>query len=779
MTTEWMKRLLNPDMDVFRVPHSVQQAIPVDRITKDGIFQCGRRYSKTFGFSDINYSVASEEEQKAMFLGWAAVLNSIDEHASAKITICNCPLDRQEFENSILIALKNDGLNPYRKEYNRMLRDKAMSQSGRVQQRYMTISEECKDLAQARDFFARTLPGMYKQFGRLSSRCTEFDAADRLRILYDFYRDGEEPLGRFDLEEWMRKGQNFKDSICPESLEFERDCFRMGDRYGRVLFLREYANYISDTMVSELCGMERDLILSLDVTPVPMDEAVRRVERLLLGVEKNIADHSRRQNDAGNYSAVVPYEMEQQRKELREFLGDLTARDQRMMLGTLTIVHVADSKQKLDSDTEVLKTIARQKRCDLGTATFQQLDGLNTVLPYGVNRLDMQRTLTTESTAVFMPFQVQEVLHPGGLYYGQNSKSRNMILVNRKLLLNGNSYILGVSGSGKSFAAKKEIVNVMLATDADVMVIDPERENSPLVQALGGEIIRISAESPNHINAMDMNRNYADGADPVALKTLFLLSLCEQLVYPEKLDARQKSLIDRCAQNVYRSYLKHDCRGPVPTLMDFHTELKHQPESEAQKVALAVELYATGTLNTFAKPTNVDVHNRLVCYDIKDLDRQLTPVGMLVVLDNIFNRITQNREQGRNTFIFIDEIYLMFQNEYSANFLSTLWKRVRKYGAFCTGITQNVEDLLQSHTARSMLANSEFIVMLKQAATDREQLARLLNISDVQLNYVTESDAGHGLIKVGASLIPFEDQFPKDTKLYKLMTTKPDELAKK
>jgi type IV secretory pathway VirB4 component len=549
----------------------------------------------------------------------------------------------------------------------------------------------------------------------------------------------------------------------------------MGDKFGRVIFLREFASFIKDSMVSELCGLNRSMMLSLDIIPIPTDEAVREVENRLLGVETNITNWQRRQNQNNNFSAVVPYDMEQQRRESKEFLDDLTTRDQRMMFAVLTMVHIADSKEQLDSDTEALLTTTRKHLCQFAPLNYQQMDGLNTALPYGLRKIDAIRTLTTESTAVFIPFQAQEIFHSGGVYYGRNAVSRNMIIANRRLLLNGNSFILGVSGSGKSFMAKREIVNLILSGDSDIILIDPEREYSSLVRALGGEIIHISATSPNHINAMDMNREYGDGANPVILKSEFVLSLCEQLIGGHNLGAKQKSLIDRCTAGVYRKYLQSNYRDNPPTLQDFHTELMKQPEPEAQEIALAIELFTSGSLNTFAKPTNVDVTNRLICYDILDLGKQLLPIGMLVVLDSILNRITQNRAKGKNTFIIIDEIYLLFQHEYSANFLFTLWKRVRKYGAFCTGITQNVDDLLQSHTARTMLANSEFIVMLNQASTDRLELAKLLNISDLQLSYITNVDAGNGLIKVGSSLVPFTDQFPHNTKLYSLMTTKPDE----
>lgn len=770
-----LRRIIRQDKERFIIPKGVQQVIPIRALWPDGIFFVGNKFSKSYRFEDINYAVASREDKEEMFLSYSELLNSFDSGATTKITIHNRRLNRADFESSILIPLRQDHLDVYRQEYNEMLLAKAIGANGTIQEKYVTISVVKKNVEEARQYFARVGTELLSHFSRLGSKCIELDATDRLRIFHDFFRIGEEADFRFHLSETMRKGHDFKDFICPDTFEFEKDHFRMGNFFGRVIFLREYASYIKDSMVSELCDLNRNLLLSLDIIPIPTDEAVREVESRLLGVETNITNWQRRQNRNNNFSAVVPYDMEQQRKESKEFLNDLTTRDQRMMFGLLTMVHIADSKEQLDSDTEALLTTARKHLCQFSTLTYQQMDGLNTVLPYGLRKVHALRTLTTESTAVFIPFRAQEIVHPGGIYYGQNVISKNMIIANRKQLLNGNSFILGVSGSGKSFTAKREIVNQMLASDDDIILIDPEREYSALVNAMGGETIHISATSPNHINAMDMNRQYGDGANPIILKSEFVLSLCEQLIGGYQLGAKEKSLIDRCTASVYRKYLQSNFKGQPPTLQDFRAELLKQAEPEAQDIALAIELFTSGSLNTFAKPTNVNVHNRLICYDILDLGKQLLPIGMLVVLDSILNRITQNRAKGKNTFIIIDEIYLLFQHEYSANFLFTLWKRVRKYGAFCTGITQNVDDLLQSHTARTMLANSEFIVMLNQAATDRVELAGLLNISELQLSYITNVDAGNGLIKVGNSLVPFTDKFPRHTKLYRLMTTKPGE----
>jgi hypothetical protein len=771
-----LKNLFKQDKERFVVPKTVQQAIPITAVYEDGIFVVGKKFSKSFRFDDINYAVASKEDKEAMFLEYSELLNALDSGATTKITINNRRINKSDFEKTILIPMQDDGLDVYRKEYNQMLIEKISGGNGIVQEKYITVSVVKKDIEEARNYFARISADLITHFNRLGSVCVELDATDRLRIFHDFYRVGEETSFRFDMSETMRKGHDFKDFICPDTLEIERDYFRIGEKFGRVLFLREYASFIKDSMVSELCDLNRNMMFSIDVIPVPTDEAVREVENRLLGVETNITNFQRKQNERNNFSATIPYDMERQRAETREFLDDLTTRDQRMMFATVTLIHIADSKEQLESDTEALLTTARKHLCQFAVLKYQQADGLNTALPFGLRKINALRTLTTESLAVLIPFRAQEIHHSGGVYQGVNVISKNPIFVNRRNLLNGNGFIFGVPGSGKSMTAKREEVSILLADpNADVILIDPEREYTPLVNAFGGEVIRISATSNSHINAMDMNSEYGDGANPVILKSEFILSLCEQLIGGANLGAKQKSIIDRCTATVYKEYIQRGYTGNPPTLQDFREELLKQTESEAKEIALAIELFTDGSLNTFAKKTNVDVDSRLICYDILDLGKQLQSIGMLVVLDNILNRITANRAKGRNTFIFIDEIYLLFQHEYSANFLFTLWKRVRKYGAFCTGITQNVDDMLQSHTARTMLANSEFIVMLNQASTDRIKLGELLNISDLQMSYITNVDAGCGLIKVGSALVPFQDKFPRQTKLYKLMSTKPGE----
>ena len=507
----------------------------------------------------------------------------------------------------------------------------------------------------------------------------------------------------------------------------------------------------------------------------PQDNATRYNLALCKKLLKNQKQNKQNQNN--NFSAIPPLQLTEARDNMRTFLDDLTAGDQRMTLCVLTLVHIADDKAQLDADTETIRSIAGAKNCEMSVLTYQQEDGLNTVLPYGLRKIDTLRTLTTESAAALVPFSSQEIRHKGGIYYGVNATSRNLIVCDRSKLLNSNGFILGVSGSGKSFAAKEEITSIALSTEDDIIIVDPEREYAPLVQALGGEVVQISAGSAIHSNALYMASGYGEvegkSENPLILKSQFVMSLCEQLMKPEPVDAKAKSIIGRCVNHVYQEYVR-DYQN-TPTLKEFREELLRQPEPEAQSIALALELFVDGTLDVFAYQTNVNMNNRIMLFDIFDLGSQLKTVGMLVMLDAILNRVIENHKRGRRTWIYIDEIYLFFANEYSTNFLEESWKRFRKKNAAATGITQNVTDCLRSPTAKNMLANSEFLLMLSQAPTDQQELVNLLHISGEQLGHISNAESGHGLIKVGGALVPFVNQFPRDTELYRLMTTRPGE----
>ena len=767
-----LSQALRMDKERFKVPKSVQQAIPIQRIWPDGIFQQGTKFSKTYRFTDINYYIASKDNKTEMFLDYSELLNSLDSGISAKITINNRRINKEEFEKSILLPMKEDGLDHYREEYNEMLLSKITGTNNSIyQERYLTVSVHKRSIDDARTYFARIGTDIVTHLAKLSSTAEGLDAESRLQIFRDFFKGDVPQAFPFDLKQFAKKGTSFKDWMCPDSMEFERDHFKIGDRYGRVLYMQDYASYVKDDMISELCDFSRNLILSIDILPVPTDEAVREIQNRLLGVETNVTNWQRRQNANNNFSAEVPYDLEMQRQELREFLDDLSSRDQKMMLSVLTIVITADTLEELNQQTKSMQELARERVSQIAVLKFQQLDGLHTVLPAGMQKLDIFRTLITESLAIQIPFRVQEIAHAKGIFYGQNVISKNMILADRTQLLNGNSFILGVSGSGKSFAAKCEITNHMLATDADILIIDPEREYAPLVRALGGEVIEISATSQNHINAMDMTKEYGE-INPIIEKSQFLQSLCEQIIAGHTFTKGQQSIIDRCTALVYPEAEK---AGRVATLCDLRQKLLEQPEDKAKEIALSLELYTTGSLDIFGRESTVDLNKPYVVFDIHGLGEQLKPAGSLVITDTILNRVTLNWKRGKRTHVFIDEFHVMFENEQSGIFFNSAWRQFRKRGAYPTAITQNVEYLLDSVQASTMLSNSEFIVMLNQAASDRAKLAKLLNISNEQMSYVTNADAGCGLIRYGSALVPFINRFPRDTKLYALMTTKPGE----
>ena len=767
-----LKSLFRLDRERFFAPKSVQDVIPIKRIWDDGIFLVGNKYTKTYRFEDINYEIASLEDKEAMFKKYCELLNSLDNGAVYKITIVIKKLNEEEFKKSILIPLKGDSLDAHRAEYNNILLGQATGANGYIQQRYITVSVFKKTVEEARNYFSRIGMELSAHFNRLGSRLAALGTNDKLNLLYDFFRSGEESKLTFDAREAMRKGHSFKDYICPDAFEFEKDYFLMGDKYGRVVFLRDYANFIKDDMVSELCGFTKDMILSIDVIPIPTDEAVREVEKRVLGVETNITNWQRRQNNNNNFSAVIPYDMELQRKESKEFLDDLTARDQRMMFAVMTIALTADSKEQLDIETETLFAIGRKHLCHFAALKHQQPDGLNTALPYGARRIDALRTLTTESAAVFIPFRVQEVYERGGIPCGINAISRNMIICNKQNLLNPNAFRLGVPGSGKSMGAKYELVYVAIATDDDILVCDPEGEYGALVEALGGQTIRIAAGSSDHINAMDMVEGYGDSKDPIFDKSEFILSLFEQLDRSKVLTVIEKGIIDNCLRNIYE---EHKNGGALPTLSVLQCELRNHRDKEAEGLAKSLELFTNGSLNVFSYPTNVNTQNRMIVYDILNLGSQLKKIGLLVITDAMINRVSENRKKGKRTHIFIDEFHVVFQNEHSGSFFSSAWRQFRKRNAYPTGITQNVEYLLDSVTARTMLSNSEFIVMNNQSASDRAELAKLLNISGEQLSHVTNADAGCGLMRIGNAIVPFINKFDTSTALYRLMTTKPGE----
>ena len=754
----------------FKIPRSVQQSIPIQRVYRDGIWRVNGKYSQTWRFSDINYSLASYEDQRDMFTAYCGVLNSLPTDAVTKITIHNRRLNSSDFQHSVLMRECGDDLDKYRREYNRVLTEKAAASNNLIQDKYITVSVARKSAEEARAFFHRVDADLSKNLGRLDSGAKILDTYERLRIFHDFFRPGEEQFYKFDLDGTMRLGHSFKDYIAPDGMKFLSDHFELGGKVGRVLFMRGYSSYIKDDMITGMADFPRTLVLSIDLLPVPTDEAVRDVQSQIMGIESDITRWQQRQNARNNFTATVPYELEQQRAETKEFLDDLSTRDQRMVYANVTLLHMADTLDQLNADTE---TLLSKSLCDFSILRYQQEDGLNTALPYGLRSIDVTRTLTTEAAASLMPFRVQEIQDMGGIYCGINAVSKNLLICNRKNLLNPHGFILGVSGSGKSFTMKEFITFIALATRDDIIIIDAEREYGETSRALHGTVLELSPNSPHHINPLEIARGYGMGENPVAMKSELLMSICEQQMGEGQLGAFHKSIIDRCTASVYHEFIKSGGKTRQPTLFDWRNEVKRQPEREAQELALASELFVEGSLNMFAHETNVDMDNRLIVFDLYEMGEQLKPTALNVTMETIQNRVATNRLAGKYTWIFVDEVYLFFKYYYSAQFLYKAWKRFRKYGAALTAATQNVEECLRSETARLMFANSEFLVLLNQAATDRAELAKLLNISENQMGYVTNVEAGHGLLRVAGSIVPFANEFPRTGELYQLWNTTP------
>lgn len=763
------------EKDRFVIPRSVQQSIPIRCVYSDGIWHTGRKHSRTWRFADINYAAASEEERRSIFLSYCAVLNSLPTDAAAKITIINRRINPVDFQRQILMKERGDELDRYRRESNQILTRRAAESNNLVQEKYITLSIPQRKIEETRTYFRRVDANLSKGFGRLDSGAKPLTTHDRLRILHDFFRPGEEQYFTFDQTAAIRRGLDFRDLICPDGLAFKAGHFEMGDKVGRVLFLKDYASYIKDEMIADLSDFPRNLMLSIDILPIPTDEAVREVQSRILGIETDITRWQQRQNDKNNFTASIPYELEQLRGETKEFLSDLTERDQRMIFAVVTLVHIADSLEQLDADTEALLSIGREHLCQFSTLRYQQEDGLNTVLPYGLRRVKALRTLTTESAAVLMPFRVQEIQDPGGLPYGVNAISKNLLICERKRLISPHAFYLGVSGSGKSVAMKSTIENVALATNDDIIIIDAEREYGPITRSLGGTVVEISPSSPHHINPMEVADGYGDGENPIAMKSELITSILEQQMGVGRVNGSHKSIIDRCTANVYQNYFHSRGKAPMPLLTDWRNEVLKQVDPEAREIALAAELITEGSLNVFAHPGNVDMNSRIITLDLYEMGEQLRPTALVVTLEAIQNRVMENRKRGKYTWVFLDEVYLYFKYHYSGEFLYRAWKRFRKYAGIMTAATQNVEECLKSETARLMLANSEFLLLFNQAATDRAELGKLLHISDTQMGYITNAEPGHGLLKMGGSLVPFDNSIPKDTELYRLMSTTPGE----
>ena len=739
-------------------------------------------YTKTVQFQDINYQLNQNEDKTAIFEAWCDFLNYFDSSIRFQLSFLNLSAAQDSFSKSVSIPLRPDGFDDLRNEYSAMLQNQlAKGNNGLIKTKYLTFGVEAETLRAAKPRLERVETDILNNFKRLGVVAQPLNGMERLRLLHGmFHMDTQEPF-RFSWDWLASSGLSVKDFIAPSSFEFAKgNSFGMGRKVGAVSFLQILAPELNDRMLADFLDMESSLIVNMHVQSVDQVNAIKTIKRKITDLDKMKIEEQKKAVRSGYDMDIIPSDLATYGGEAKKLLQDLQSRNERMFLVTFLVLNTADTRQQLDNNVFQASSIAQKYNCQLTRLDFRQEEGLMSSLPLGLNQVEIQRGLTTSSTAIFVPFTTQELFQSGkeALYCGLNALSNNLIMVDRKLLKNPNGLILGTPGSGKSFAAKREIVNVMLLTGDHVIVCDPESEYGALVRRLGGQVIRISPTSTDYINPMDLNLNYSDDENPLSLKSDFILSLCELIVGgKDGLQPVEKTIIDRCVRLIYRDYLNEPKPENVPILEDLYNELRRQEEKEAQYIATALEIYVTGSLNVFNHRTNVNIDNRLVCYDIKELGKQLKKIGMLIVQDQVWNRVTVNRAERVSTRYYIDEFHLLLKEDQMAAYSIEIWKRFRKWGGIPTGITQNVKDLLSSREVENIFENSDYVYMLNQASGDRQILAKQLNISPHQLSYVTHSGEGEGLLFYGSVILPFIDRFPKDTELYKVMTTKLAEAA--
>ena len=764
------------------IPRTAQQSIPFDRMFKDGICRIGSDYyTKTIQFQDINYQLALQEDKTEIFEEWCSFLNFFDSSVHFELSFMNMATDAEAFSRSIAIPHRGDGFNRVRDEYTTMLlRQMEAGNNGLTKTKYLTFGIHADSMRAAKPRLTHIETDILNNFKRLGVMAVSLNGKQRLELIHKQFHMGDDEKFRFDWKYLAGSGLDVKDFIAPSSFAFPNGRrFKMGSLYGCVSFLSVDASDISDRMLADFLSMESSMIVTMHIHSVDQNEAIKTVKHTITELDRSKIEEQKKAVRAGYDMDIIPSDLATFGKDAKDLLKELQTQNERMFLLTFLVLNTGKTEQELENNVFQAKSIAQKHNCNLITLDFQQEQGLMSSLPLAGNLIEIERGMTTSSTAIFVPFTTQELFQAGreSLYYGLNALSNNLIMVDRKLLKNPNGLILGTPGSGKSFAAKREIANAFLVTDDDVIISDPEAEYSPLVERFGGQVIKISPTSSQYISPMDINMNYSDDDNPIALKADFILSLCELIVGgKEGLQPVEKTVIDRCIHQIYHRYFENPVPERMPLLEDLYKELLKQDEPEARHVATALEIYVSGSLNVFNHRTNVDITNRLVCYDIKDLGKQLKKIGMLIVQDQVWGRVTQNRQEGRSTRYYMDEMHLLLREEQTAAYTVEIWKRFRKWGGIPTGITQNVKDLLSSKEVENIFENSDFIYMLNQAVGDRQILAKQLNISPHQLSYVTHSGAGEGLIFYGNVILPFVDRFPTDIELYKIMTTKLNEV---
>ncbi len=737
-------------------------------------------FTKTIQFQDINYQLNQNEDKTAIFEGWCDFLNYFDSSVKFQLSFMNMAANKDTYGQSIVIPSQNDDFDNIREEYTEMLRSQlARGNNGLIKTKYLTFGIEAANVKEAKPRLDRIETDLLNNFKKLGVAAEPLNGKQRLSLMHSMFHIDEHTDFNFEWEWLAPSGLSVKDFIAPSSFEFRNGKeFGVGKKLGAVSFLQILAPELNDRMLADFLDMESSLIVTMHIQSVDQTKAIKTVKRKITDLQKMTIEEQKKAVRSGYDMDIIPSDLATYGNEAKKILQDLQSRNERMFLMTFLVLNTANNKQQLGNNIFQASSIAQKYNCQLTRLDFQQEEGLMSSLPLGLNQIEIQRGLTTSSVAIFVPFTTQELFQNGeeALYCGINALSNNLIMVDRKKLKNPNGLILGTPGSGKSFSAKREIANVFLVTDDDIIICDPEAEYGPLVERLHGQVIRISPTSPHFINPMDLNLNYSDEENPLSLKSDFILSLCELIVGgKEGLQPVEKTVIDRCVRLVYRDYLADPKPENMPILEDLYNALLKQDEKEAHYIATALEIYVTGSLNVFNHRTNVDIHSRIVSYDIKELGKQLKKIGMLIVQDQVWNRVTVNREARKSTRYYIDEMHLLLKEEQTAAYSVEIWKRFRKWGGIPTGITQNVKDLLSSREVENIFENSDYIYMLNQASGDRQILAKHLNISPHQLSYVTHSGEGEGLLFYGSVILPFVDRFPKDTELYRIMTTKPQE----
>ena len=765
------------------IPKTAQQSIPFDRMFPDGICRVGLDYyTKTIQYEDINYQLAQQEDKTEIFEEWCSFLNFFDSSVRFQLSFSNMATDVSDFEKSIAISHKNDGFDDVRDEYSEvLLHQMEAGNNGLTKTKYLTFGIHAESMKNAKPRLIHIETDILNNFKRLGVQARTLNGSERLEVMHRQFHMGDDAKFNFDWKYLTSSGLSVKDFIAPSSFVFPTGrYFQIGEMYGCMSFLSIDASDISDRLLADFLSMESSQVVTMHIQSVDQNEAIKTIKHTITELDRSKIEEQKKAVRAGYDMDIIPSDLATYGKDAKALLKELQSQNERMFLLTFLVMNTGKTKQELENNVFQAASIAQKHNCNLVRLDYQQEQGLMSTLPLANNLIEIQRGMTTSSTAIFVPFTTQELFQSENeaLYYGLNALSNNMIMVDRKKLKNPNALILGTPGSGKSFSAKREIANSFLVTDDDIIISDPESEYSPLVARFGGQVIKISPTSDQYINPMDINMNYSDDDNPIALKADFILSLCE-LIDGNKDGLRpvEKTVIDRCIRQIYQKYFEDPGPEHMPILEDLYHSLLEQEEPEARHVATALEIYVTGSLNVFNHRTNVELTNRLVCYDIKDLGKQLKKIGMLVVQDQVWGRVTENRSQGKSTRYYMDEMHLLLREEQTAAYTVEIWKRFRKWGGIPTGITQNVKDLLASKEVENIFENSDFIYMLNQAVGDRQILAKQLNISPHQLSYVTHSGEGEGLLFYGNVILPFVDRFPTNTELYRIMTTRLSEVS--